>query len=423
MNTSLPTHSFTGIGSCRTLIQNLIQTRPDLSLTPVLSLQQCYQYCGTGYGSYDKYDALEAITTWVFPLLQLAANMNSIDSTHYFIPNAGRAFVFFHQFADPIGTIWNLAMKLDLGRQLRKHCEGLELGHFKMSPLETKRAKRDIANLFFCLHDFGHSSFEVQMNRICELVQGPDGEKYYRDIQSTSRDLALAKTRNVIPTLAAVSVYLAAAFATLLRSDQNSSLIFAQPHTIALRVLCFFLLLQIVLSSAVGGWPRHWTPQSFLKKLGERLQDHDRESRQWERLGEIEIELWDGGLYTFRPPRRSVAVPLDRHKINHALTFSSQPDGRRQKFLLSLAFSSLVSSFAIAFLMSWFTPTVGLGGRGIAELSYFSVWVMNFFFNHWLTGSIKNGKTFFTLMLGKDKIISLLVMLFFFLPFLGTYSN
>lgn len=419
MNTSLPAHSFSGIGSCRTFIQNLIQTRPDLGLTPVLNLQQCYKYCGTGYGSYNTYDALEAITTWVIPLLQLAANTNSIDSARYF----GKAFVFFHQFADPIGTTWNLALKLDLGRRLQRHCEGLELGHLKLSPLETKRARRDLANLFYSLHDFGHADFEVRVNRLCSLVQGPEGKKYYHDIRSVSLDLALARTRNIIPTFAAISVYLAAAFATLLRSDQNSSLIFAQPHTIALRVLCYFLLLQIVLSSAVGGWPSQWTPQSFLKKLGERLQDHDSEFRQWERLGEVEIELWDGGLYTFGPPRRSIAVPLDQHLINDTLRFSSQAHGRRQTLLLSLAFFSLFSSFAIAFLMSWFTPTVGLGGRGIAELTYFSVWIINFFINDWLTRCIKNGKTLFTLVLGKDKVISLLVMLFFFLPFLGMPFN
>ena len=343
--------------------------------------------------------------------------MNFSDSPGGCIPHAGKLYVFFHQFADPIGTIRNLSLKLDLGRRLRKHCDGLNLTHLGLDELQEKRARRDIANLCFCLNDFGNTDFEKQVNRISALVQRPDdGLKYYRDIKSISRDLALARTRNIIPTFSAVFVYLGSAFATLLRSDEQSTLIYAQPHTIALRVLCYFLLLQIVLSSAAGGWPDHFTPQSFLKKLGERLNNHDRPFG-WEKLGTTEIKLWDGGLYTFKPPK--IASRPRAKTTDNTPSFSSHPDSSRHLLLIFLAFLSLSLSFTVSFLMSWVTPTVGIGGRGIAELTYFGVWILNFLLNEWLTRMIKNPKTLFTVMLFKENVICILVLLFFFLPFLG----
>ena len=405
------------IDNCRAGIQRLNQTFPELGLTFRLSLAQCEQWCGQGYGSFKKYDALDAVTTWVIPLFALPANMAFAEFSRSKIPYAGKIFVVSHQLADPIDTIWSLATKLDLGRQLRQHCDSLDMSAFCLKGDKAARAKRDIANVCYCLNDW-HDGFTERTNRIFQLLRGPQREGVLREIRVTSRTLALVRVRNILRTSIAIIVYLGATFSSLLRANSTGGLGYAQPHTIALRVLCYFLLLQIILSAAAEGWPQQWIPQLCMKRLGERLDYYDR-TFGWNDLGKSEIVPWQGGVYSFQPSKGllgSRAVPWKKGCGTRSL-----PEFRssRHILLLSCAVLSVWVSFSVAFVMSWFTPTVGLGGRGLAESVYVGVWTTNFVLNQWLNRQITNRGKLFHIVWAKDIVITILVLLFFFLPFLG----
>lgn len=408
------------IAKCRAMIDDLNRMNPGLNLTYKLSVKQCEQYCGKGYGPYGFYDALDAMITWVIPLLALVANMNFTETTRFWLSYGAKFFVIAHQFANPIDTIFSLASKLDLGRRLREYCDTANLTVLRLEKDELANAKRDIANVCYCIDDFGHDQFEKWVNRVFELVQRPYGADIVRIIKTTSRDLALARVRNILRTSIAVVVYVGAAFTALFKTNTATALGFAQPHTIALRELCYFLLLEIVLSAAAEGWPHQWTPQSPLKALGSKLQEYDPDFG-WQSLGRKEIEPWNGGIYSYRPQKNLLWRPSGRSMDQKRFKFSSGEGGGRHMILLALAFSSVLMSFGISFMMSWYTPTVGFGGRGIAELTYVVVWIGNFVLDEWIASHIEDRKRLFYWIWAKDTLISFLVILFFFLPFMGMF--
>jgi hypothetical protein len=66
------------------------------------------------------------------------------------------------------------------------------------------------------------------------------------------------------------------------------------------------------------------------------------------------IEPWNGGNYNWRYPKRGLLGKMA---------------GRKWTLLL-FAIAAVALPVAISFIMSWFTPTIGLGDRGTMELSY-----------------------------------------------------
>ena len=55
---------FDSIDDCRARVIAANATTPALNLTFMLTLPQCYEYCGTGYGTYDTWSVISALTSW-----------------------------------------------------------------------------------------------------------------------------------------------------------------------------------------------------------------------------------------------------------------------------------------------------------------------------------------------------------------------
>jgi hypothetical protein len=425
------------------------------SFFPNVPIDKCAEYCGSAFGYYELSDVFEALITWVIPLFALLANMHFAESTlsalgfhwpralknhsfedhwlwNFIVSQLPKHFVCSVQLANPIGTIWSLAVKLDLGQHLWDHCyDRLDLSQLGLdNGREKEKARRDVANLCYCLDDFGHEKFESRVNRLFGLLDGaiPNqngtiAQGVYKHIKETSHDLALVRIRNTRHTTFAVLVYVGAAVAALLASTTSSGLDYALPHTIALRELCFFVLAQVILSSAAGGWPQQWTPQATMLTFATRIckieksLGRDGECELWEDLAEQEIALWDGGSYVFRP-QKIYSSPVDRDPSRGG-QFSCGNGSWRHLLLLGMAWAMVISAFAVSFTISCLTPTTGIGGRGLAEILYIAVWAANFFGECLMTWWINDRKQLFRLIWLKDGIISLLVLLFFFLPFIG----
>ena len=321
------------------------------------------------------------------------------------------------QYADPIGTISSLASKLALGSNLYESVQRLDLTALKLPSGEEVRAIRDISNILYCMDDFGSDELQERVGRVLRLLAS-HGRALYPDIRTASRHLSQARVRNTLSSYMAIVVYIGAAFSALLKSNNSTQLDYAQPHTIALRVLCYFLLLQIILGSAAGGWSERWRLQFIMAELGERFHEYD-PTFGWLDLGTQQVLPWNGGIYCFRPHEGL----FYRWKSTHTFSKISIVDScRRHTLKLALAILAVWTTFTISFMMSWLTPTRGLGGRGVAEISYVALWTTNFLINECIGGHVKNRKRLFFLIWAKDTIISLLVVLFFFLPFIGKCS-
>ena len=430
------------------------------SFFPKVPIGLCEEYCGSSYGDYDARDIWGALTTWVIPLFGLVANMHFAESTlhglgsqwpwmakilksrslRWLRPHFPKHFVFAVQLANPIGTIWSLVDKLDRSQTIWNRCQEinenqLDLGNDERNDGEEDRfanALRDISNVCNALDDFGYDKSDNKTERLIELlgakilIPSRDGlrsvsaaHSVYKHVKVASRDLAFARIRDSLHVAFAVLVYVGNAAAALLTSSTSNGLDYALPHTIALRELCFFLLAQVILSSAAGRWAQQWMPQVVMRTFAEQILAIEEDIRRedaveaisaedakefWGDLGKEEIALWDGGSYVFRPQKGN---------SNH----------NRRWVLSVMAWLMVAIAFSVSFTTSWLTPTTGIGGRGLAEILYFTVWNVNFFVEQlWMVQQIGEPKKLFFWIWLKDGIISLFVLLFFYLPFIGEPS-
>lgn len=421
------------IGTCLTTVRALQEAFPDAGLTFRLNITQCHKYCGRGIGPYQFWDVADALTTWVFPLFNLLGNISFTPTTKFGSQwytaggNINLIAIITHLLADPIDAIWGLATKLDVGRRLRRRCRELSLDHTSL----TEEDRRDIANVFYALDDFGPEKLQGHFTRICNLLNSPDirtREDALIAIKRASCELALVRLNNTLHSSLAVILYCVAVFSALIRTKSTADQAYHLPHTIALRELYYWLLLSVMLSSAAGKWPSQWTAHVILNQLGNKLG------------GEAgfhlnEIEPWNGGNYSWQPgnnifcrgPTKAWSI---RRPLSWAIWLPKQfyvsPDlekgDRRHIVLLSTAFLSVAMAWAISFMISWFTPTVGLGGRGICEIVFISVWLCNFLHTQWW-GTQFNGRTLFTMVWIKDGVISFAMLFVLFAAFQGTIKS
>lgn len=376
------------VGTCLTTVRALQEAFPDAGLTFRLNITQCQHYCGRGIGPYQFWDVADALTTWVFPLFNLLANIGFTATTKFGTQwykargNVNLIAIIAHLLADPIDAIWGLATKLDVGRRLRRRCRELNLDRLNLK----EEDRREIANVCYALNDFRPEKLQGHFTRICSLLNDPDirmREDALILIKTASCDLALVRLNSTLHSSLAVSLYCLAVFGSLIRTKSMADEAFHQPHTIALRELFYWLLPSIILSSAAGEWPSQWIAHVILSRLGNKLGGH-------EGFHLDEIEPWNGGNYSWQPGNNifqgrsaktwSIRKPLT-WAIWHPKRFYVSPEldrgDHRHILLLFTAFLSVAMAWTMSFLISWYTPTVGLGGRGICEIVFVLVWVCN----------------------------------------------
>ena len=404
-------------------------------------------YCGDRFGLYDPSDVVVAFINWVLPLFGLLVNMHFAGSKpnrlgshpvprcldHWGPRHLWRGFAWLWGFilaqrpkhfessvliANPIGAIWRLGLKLDLGQQLWEHCS-------KYLPLCDHNSRRCVANVCSAFDDLDHTQVEDRVNRLIKLLNLKDTEKKVLEyVKETSHILSSIRVRNVRHAISAVFVYFGIAIANLLTSSTSSGLDFALPHTIAFRELCFFIPAQVILSCSVGAWSHPWAPQTALRTLATRLREvendmKDGEPSLWESLAKEEPALWNGGSCLFRLQRTQ-----RRGHAGNDSRFCIRYGSCQHYFLGIVAFLIVFSAFLSSFITSFNTPTKGIGGRSLAEICYFSVWIVNFFFDLYSTHGSRDSDScerFYHKTWRKDGFLSFFIIIMFFLPFLGKW--
>lgn len=418
------------IGQCLVTVRALQEAFPEAGLTLRLNLTQCQQYCGKGIGPYQFWDVTDALTTWVFPLFNLLGNISFTATTKFGTQwykvggNINLSAIISHLLADPIDSIWGLATKLDVGRRLRRRCRELQLDRISLE----EEDRRDIANVCYALDDFGPEKLQGRFSKIIDLLNDPDirvRNDTFTAIKVASYNLALVRLNSRLRSSLAVILYCVAIFSALIRTKSMADEAYHQPHTIALRELFYWLLLSIILSSAAGGWPSQWTAHVILNRLGNKLAGHDGFHLD-------EIEPWNGGNYSWHPGNNifcrdsskawSMRKPFTWavwHPKHFYVSSDLDRGDRRHMLLLFTAFLSVAMAWTMSFMISWYTPTVGLGGRGICEIVFVSVWVCNFIHTQWWATQF-SGRKLFVLVWIKDGAISFAMLFVLFAAFQGT---
>jgi hypothetical protein len=363
---ALGAQRFDTIDGCRNRVIQANATSPWLNLTFMLDLPQCLEYCGYGYGPYDKWTIINGIMSWVLPLFLILSNVTyaKSSSTYYKIcginmgSQANWLAVIAHLLANPIDFIYTLSIKLDIGREIKDRCDEI---HGLSDSL-----RKSASAVCFALDDFknGHD-IDVLLGPM-ENPNNPEARTtavvnftLLKDImEKAARDLSDARRHKKLSAILAVIIYVKEVVEALLAYESAKNFPYHMPHTLALRQLYYWIFLAIVLSSATGGFASQWTSQSILRELLRRRSEILKENHiPYENIILEPVEPWDGGNYSWRYPKGELT-------------------GRR-RCLLVLAFLAVLFPCGLAFAMSWFTPTQGLGDRGIMELSYTAVWLLN----------------------------------------------
>lgn len=401
---------FDNIDACRQRVENVINgTSPVPGLSLILTYPQCLEYCGAGYGKYPTWSVVSALTGWVIPLFLLLGNITYSKSSSFIFNVKGFNYggqlnwiaVISHLLVNPIDFLWSLALKLDSGRSIKERINGLsqELGI-------TSEERKYLCGICYALEDFDYgkpaekliASLErndtFDLNIDTQLNAHLNWESIRKILRPTARNIAADRRHNKFHSTLAIIMYGKDVFIALIQEKFDESFPYHLPHTLALRQLYYWLFCAIILSAAAGGFADQWSSHAFLNEFLERrlinLRNMARESAfdyydiQLER-----IEPWSGGNYHWR---------YDNYHFEYQPPECGLKMAWRKTFLLFVVIAAVGSPIAIAFLMSWFTPTVGLGDRGIVELSFAGLWVLNFIITR--VASLKwHGKDMFKIYL------------------------
>lgn len=343
VKSTTPQH-FIGMAKCSALLGNAS-----------ISVEECERRCGTGSCGYDYWEVVNAITTWVLPLLVLVFNVQfsnfrvqPSNSKRCWWTKLGEvvlshSLVLFHVLGNPIGFIWGHIERLQAIRRTRE-----------------RAGDETVAIICVTLHDFNREDIG---NRLCEALRpplqdlSPEQRVEYREecakIRRACRYSAflLAHTRISSTRRSAIAViaYSVALFTSLESAMAQDQVPVHTPHTLALRVLYYWLITAVALSSALGAFPTEYTAWAALQPV-------------------IDI-VGDGG------EKLAPCMSL------HGGSYGHWPDKKIDKESaprLAVAMLSVWGAWTFSFIMSWITPTEGFGCRNFLEIGYVGGWILNF---------------------------------------------
>ncbi|OCK73418.1 hypothetical protein K432DRAFT_430602 [Lepidopterella palustris CBS 459.81] len=275
------------------------------------------------------------------------------------------------------------------------------------------RDREHLEVICFALDDFDPDY--VLARELIDFIQA--SENYREDIliacSPISTILSQTRVKSARRSMLAVISYAYPLFASVASGTAAANAPMHFPHTIALRELYYWLLPAITLSAAAGAFPTHWTAYVALQPLAEEIERIAGLRGVTGSLTLSRLQPWSGAIYTWRPRK------LFREK--HGVT------------VFGLAFLSVGGAFVFSFLMSWFTPTIGLGCRSITEMSYFLLWCLScvltqlfcLFSERFGESSERRARDrylFFAVMI-KDTLFAVPMTLILFLAFKGWWNS
>lgn len=369
-----------------------------------VGLEACEALAGPGYATYGLGNALDAIATWVVPLLILVGNINyaSFQRQAYW----NQLMVALGLLGNPIHGMWALLTKLDAKRRIEARVR---------RELKSHNKEHDVwiySTILYTLDDFNFSEkFDDHFDILMRIAIDPAQREAAEACHQAAIQLKVSRVNNTRRALLALLGYLSAITANILRSVFADSISLHISHTIALREVNFWLLCAILLSARVGGLPSEWNSVGVMMNLQSRLSDTRGSAIHFalERL-----EPWTGGNYTWRPIK-DVSVTL------------SQSKDSRHRILAFLCFLSVTAAMAMSVAISYNTPTKGFGVRSIVEISFWAWWCVNaivtyYFDKYYLQkdGSSSHKFLYWITSSAKDALVAVFMLSLLFSAWSGT---
>ena len=361
---------FIGYAACSALFKN----------ESTIRLSQCHNSCGTGYQPYGKWDAIGAVLNWVVPLFALVGN------THFPhlvapLPSVAKpspwaalgmrllqivinyTFTFAHLLGNPVDAIASLLEKLGHARRIEIHVRkkvDLRKRVAGLGQTESEELTRDLVSVLLAFDDF-ESSFDATgclftngspgsalLGRILvKQARRGDGYGELRTALSQAGSLLRQnRVSNTRRTLLAIAVYISILYITLGSAQASSDPPVHTPHTVANRILYYWMIPAVIFSAATRPFAHASSAECILTRLGQAT------NASGARITLKRRSLSNGGNSFWLP----------------------QKLWSQQYWIWAVAYISVGGAWMCSFSTSYFTPTVGLGCRSLNQLGFFLGW-------------------------------------------------
>lgn len=298
------------------------------------------------------------------------------------------SFVLCHLLGNPLDFLWSHLERLQRMRAFRRAVPGRYGDNVVVVCIALDDFEQDVTHSRL----LRRLAFLEQTNQLAELE---DLLGKCRIAGGQLRESRVSSTRR---SVIAVMAYAIALFTTLSSNLAQKSVAVHTPHTIALRELYYWLVTAVALSSAVGAFPTEKTAAKTLKPVVEALDGLDEVRRRGYVLPPL--SLAKGGSQGHCPQKRASVRSLP---------------------LIATATLSVTGAWAFSFVMSWVTPTAGLGCRSFMEIGFFCAWVLNFLISYGVSRRSKG--TWPSALFLCDLIIAVPTVLCLFLAFRGWFNS
>jgi hypothetical protein len=371
---------------------------------PILTLDGCYEMCGTDFGWYG--DIGPRLSTWLIPVFLLLSNMevSPLDKRRY--------LMILHLLGDPIDSLWSLLMKLEAWSR----CHYLAI---KLCSSNNRIRVRNIATVLGGFEDF--VGFEEDPAHVFSQIKSISQltENEFDDlVAQTAQHLADSRTDERLRTVLATVLYiyqLVSAFVALVGGGSTSP----PGGRIGLTMFMTWIVPSILLSNAIGGFTSRRTCYSFLEVFVKEATGTEDVWRVMQLIAPSLVKhrtvhdymgalAWSGSVYTYRP-RKRLGFSAGEHDRNHCIIFF-------------LAAAPFVTSSIIGSVILWNTPPIGINCRNILIFAITGLVFCSTFFTH-LTSLVFRESRHWYVMLAKDTLIAVPSTILIFLACVGRFNS
>ncbi|KAK4096191.1 hypothetical protein N658DRAFT_519341 [Parathielavia hyrcaniae] len=326
-----------------------------------LTLEGCQTTCPNP--NFDLYDDMwPRLLTWLVPALLL------VGSVH--LPRIGhlnRVFVVLHFMGDPIDSMWALLTKGEVWNRfyalaLRRTPAGPDQEH-------TARALAAMLSAFEELTG-DMATVEDEFNGL----MAENGAQLTRDdldyiLKETAEELVDSRSNESLRTMLVIVNYLWAVLAALV--PEIGGVQSSQPGgRIGTAMFLSWLVTAVLVSNTLSGFTSRRTCLRIMERYTRTVKGKKRDTHFFpysprilaqatttrRRDGKVHVDdfidaqPWNGSVYSYRPRKRLTVS-------GNAKTDCSP------LFLLALSTVPILAAATSAFVIIWYTPTIGLGCR------------------------------------------------------------
>lgn len=378
-----------------------------------LTIEGCQNNCPKP--NFDLYsDMWPRLLTWLVPALLL------IGSVH--LPRIGhvnRFFVIFHFMGDPIDSMWALLTKAEVWNRFY----ALALRFTPPGPDQLPTAKALAAMLSAFEELTGDmATVEKEFNAIV-VENGAQLSKEDLDyiLKESAEELVDSRSNEGLRTALVIVNYLWAVLAALV--PEIGGLQSSQPGgRIGTAMDLSWLVTAVLLSNTLSGFTSRRTCLRIMERYTRTIKGRRRDLHifpfsprllsQTKGGGTfedfIDAQPWNGSVYSYRPRKRlpSTGIKTDRSPF-HLLVLSVMP-------ILIAAVS--------AFVIIWFTPTIGLGCRTLWVIALTAGLFISPVLT-WVISRTLKGRWAWYLTIAKDAVFGLTGVTVIILSSIGIFNT